>query len=396
MSRYILITAGITLILLMIGLWVYLIAYGAPEKPREIFSNLGVLSSGEEVRIVEPEVNQNSNVQLSLTGSPLQQLTTRAVAGFTFLPGEGKILRYVERGTGYAFEIDLSSGTEKQVSLTTVSQTREATFSPEGTRVVLTTYEGNDQTIRLGSFTAENELELEVLPDGTENVAFDDEDTLYYTVEEGGVSVAYALDIQTGKRSEKARIPFANADMIWGEGITGMHTFPKPSALFESALYNVSGGTLTPVSLPQFGLTAFGMRNILISSALEGNTYRSTAHIGKDKERFAFFMIPEKCAFNTFTGTEIWCASALVEQGNDDLGDWYKGTKSFEDHLWITDIGDLTTSYSVSLTELGGRVIDVDGMQLNATGELMLIRNKIDGALWVYKIPIAESEETTE
>ena len=123
MNRPLIITIGIVILLAVISLWVYLLAYGAPQAPREVFTNLG-LFNGQIEEGVTPMVEEDAGISLALSNEPLQQISTRAIAGFGFSSStQGDKIRYAELGTGHIYEIDMVNATELQITLTTFPQT---------------------------------------------------------------------------------------------------------------------------------------------------------------------------------------------------------------------------------------------------------------------------------
>jgi len=387
MNRPLIITIGIMLLFSMMGLWVYLLAYGAPEKPREVFTNLGFLGNpqNEAPRVVTPTLEQNPGVQLSLGGSSLQQLTTRAVAGFAFVNAEEKKLQYAEKGTGHLYEIDLTTGTERQISLTTVPQTAEAVFGPDARSVVLITYEGYAKKHLLG-LLHDNELLLTELPDGVDNLTFKDENTLYFTREENAQTIGYSYKIDADTTAQIARVPFGGSTFVWGSEVNGIYAYPKPTEALGSSVYQVKN-TLVPISEVGKGTVAFAYGDILIASFdPEEDIYTATAYIDAEQYPQAIAMLPEKCTFIPET-EDLYCAASANIPEVASVMNGYKGTEISADYLWRVDLYDNEATVIANLKELGGRTIDVDGIALDSKAELLLLRNKIDDALWLYKVP---------
>jgi hypothetical protein len=137
--KKILIILGVIIILVLGAAWAYVFIYGVPENADEIFARFdragdapvftGDENSGD-IDVGEGDDGMNEGVV-----SRLRQLTTRPVAGAVFTTAG---IRYVERGTGHVYEIDLASGEERIVSGTTLQRTIRAVFSPDGTHVALT------------------------------------------------------------------------------------------------------------------------------------------------------------------------------------------------------------------------------------------------------------------
>lgn len=388
MNRPIIITAGIVLLLSTIGLWVYLLAYGAPEKPREIFTNLGFLGAGDnEVRVIDPLAEQNPGVQLSLGGAQLQQLTTRAVAGFAFVPEEQK-LRYIERGTGHGYEINLESGTEIQISLTTIPQTASAIFSPNAEMVAITTYEGYTPNTVVGTFADDvEELALTQLPSGAENLAFEDEERIYFTYEDGTQTVGYLYNLGTLKRSEIFRVAFKDVKALWGWDVDGIFLVPKPSPLLEGTVYESTQNGLIPIA-SGLGTIAFVDEDHVVASSIVDGVYKTSVYApGDNVFPQPLFMMPKKCAPDTLrTGEVLWCSAPLEPVSDDAFSAWDKGTVTLSDQIWYTDVPTEESVFVADLSLLAGRTVDASGLTVNDTSTMLLFSNKLDGTLWLYRI----------
>jgi hypothetical protein len=388
MKRPLIITIGILIILLIIVLWAYLMVYGAPEKPREVFTNLGFTSdSNVPTRVVNVENIQNQNTNLSLTGSNLQQLTTRAVAGFGFVQDEAELLRYVEKGTGHLYEINFKQSSERQISLTTMPKIAQAVFSPNGTNVVVTSYEGYDKKVTLGKLDIKNQaLSLVPLPLNVENVSFLDDEFIYFSVETESGTKGYKFDIAQKKQTEVFSTVLTEIKVVWGDAQSAIRIQTKPSASQEGYLYTVKNNSLTPLQARGYGLTTLSNNTYTIGSRIEKDGYTSTAYSLNTETKQPILMLPEKCAFNTEKKTSIWCASPLTVPSASYLESWYKGAITSEDYLWYTDLVTQSAQLVGDLQKLSGKTIDVEGLTVNQNGTELIFTNKIDQTLWLYKI----------
>lgn len=384
MKRPTLIATGIVIILFMVGIWVYLLAYGAPKQTSEVFTNLGVFEPVEEIRTIEPELLEEEGVtNLALDGSKLEQLTTKAVAGYIF---SGNVF-YVERGTGYIFEIDIASKTERQISPITVPQAASAVFSPNNTKVAITSYTGYEShSVLLPTYNeVGEEARLASLPVNAQNIAFEDDETLYYTITEDGRTFAYAYNTKTLKSSQLFTTPLIDPVVYWGNQVEGIYVHTKPSTNAEGYVYEVQGSSLVPVFEGAKGLTAFRQAVATIVTYIEDAKYRSTAlWVGYTIDQ-ALAVIPEKCVVDmVMLGT--WCAAPVDAIPASYLEDWYKGAITSEDQLWYTQFETGQSIQMANLSELSGRTIDVSSMKINTEDGHILFTNKPDASLWLYRI----------
>ncbi len=387
MKRSLVITIGIVIILLILGMWVYLFLYGAPKATTDVFTNLGVLPKGEKsVRVVEADASILKDAQLALGGGALQQLTTRAVAGFRFSASSADILRYAERGTGHIYEINLTSGAERQVSVTTLPQTTEAVFSPELRSVALTTYEGYQKVVSVGVIHEETtSIDLIKLPVGAENIAFVSDTSLYFTRAVGGETIGTLFTVDTQNQTTLFTIALTDVEVFWGGSLKNTYVLTKPSQSLEGALYTVNKNTLTPVTSSEYGLTAFTNGTYTITSKVTRGSYISELLKDGILTQQGILMLKEKCVFDTAQEGIVWCAAPINIANAAYVENWYKGTVTSEDYLWFTDLATQSSELKGDLPKLGGKILDVSGMTINNNGKVLLFGNKIDQTLWMFR-----------
>jgi len=387
MKRPLIITAGIVIILAIFVLWGYLLLYGAPKKVSEVFTNLGVIPENElTVREVAGNVPISPQNDLALNGSELEQLTTRAVAGFIFSSTTAHIMRYVERGTGHIYEIDLDDTSEKQITLTTIPQTVDAVFSFNGEAVTFTSFEDEQRITTVSRVVkGETSLELRKLPLNADNIAFKNESTVYFTLPGDTETLGYTFNLNTLEQTRLFNIPMLDGKMLWGEDFTSIAVLPKPTLHLEGAVYSITANTLVPLVASGFGRTAFMDSNHIISSHIDNNAYISSSHTGDETKQQGILMLDEKCAFDVGSNEGIWCAAPLTSAPSTYLEDWYKGKVTSEDYVWFTDLSSQSSKLVGNLPLLSGRTLDVFGLTSHADGSLLLFSNKLDQSLWIYR-----------
>ena len=110
MKNPLLITIGLVLIVLVLGVWLYLLFFGTPDTADEVFSDLGFDIASQPVNVVAPEIPAASDTFVDTAGEKLRQITTRPVAGFvSFFSSSTDLVRYAERGTGHIYELNIST-----------------------------------------------------------------------------------------------------------------------------------------------------------------------------------------------------------------------------------------------------------------------------------------------
>ena len=267
MKRSGLIAFGLLIILLILGMWVYLFLNGAPTNTQEVFTNLGIATSTATTRVEDIQGLGAGDTKLAPQSSALQQLTTKAVAGFGFSEENPNIIAYAERGTGHIYKINTSSGVQEQISVVTIPQTTQAVFSPNIEAVAITVYTQQGIEVTVGTFTLGNTtLRTAKLPLGATNLAFKDDATLYFTLEKDGTTVGYTYSLKTDTESVLFTAPFTDARMLWGATIADISIQTKPSQYLEGYIYKITNGRLSALPQKGLGLTVFSNKNFTIAS----------------------------------------------------------------------------------------------------------------------------------
>tara|TARA_B100000745_G_C20134969_1_gene389033 strand:+ start:563 stop:1741 length:1179 start_codon:yes stop_codon:yes gene_type:complete len=389
MNRPLIITIGIVVILFVLGLWVYLLLFGTPNNSGEVFSNLGFKLSPQEVTITPPVADVPlPETTVDTTGEALRQLTTRPVAGFIFInTASSSMVRYAERGTGYIYEIDLTTGKEESLSRTTIPQVAEAVFSPSGDTVALTSYNQYVTSVFVGTLGEEINLEGIQLQPGAENISFASDEDVLYTVGSNGTTKGYRHNITTQSRSEVFSFNYSNIDVGWGSNLDDIYIATKPSQNLEGYIYKTENNTLTPITPPARGLSALYSNNNIITTFVQSDKYKSVSQSSNGaRNPLPILALKEKCDFDVFAKDYVWCAAPATITNADFAEDWYKGITTSNDLLWLVNIPEGEAQLYANFQDLSGRIIDVSEIAINSDGTALSFTNKLDHTLWLYAL----------
>ncbi|MEZ4194898.1 MAG: hypothetical protein R3B53_00660 [Candidatus Paceibacterota bacterium] len=139
MKQKTLIIIGVVIVFILLFAWIYLLFFGTPQDPKQVFSDLG-FGGEEETGIVIPPPIEEPLPETPAERPKLRQLTTRPVVGFVEVQAtttDPVTVYYAEAGTGHIYEVDPLSGNEKRISNTTIAEASYATFSPLGDYVAV-------------------------------------------------------------------------------------------------------------------------------------------------------------------------------------------------------------------------------------------------------------------
>ena len=392
-KKPLLITAGIVFVLLVALVWIYLFFYGTPDSSNDVYSNLGFEINNQPTTVTTPpaqNLDQDFNpgpttaIDTNTTTNPLQQLTSRPVAGFLIIDtASSTVARYVERGTGFVYDINLSTGVETQVSQTTVPRVAEATFNSDGSTLTMTSYTGYELTVFAGSLTDTSFSYINLEP-GAHSIAFSNSDNLLYAISNGGTTRGYSHNLDTASRREVFTFDFVNTDVFWGEGYDNIYLSTRPGGSLPGYVYTISETTVTPVLpalqnlhaviTPEHTIATFGNRESVSSVAI--------ATDGEQHE-LPITAIPSKCVATPLDTAGLWCAAPISIDSIAYLGDWNKGTVQSDDFIWYVDIDRETASLRANPDRLRGRSLDIDKLNIDTKGRYLLMRDRTDQTLWL-------------
>ena len=381
MKKTIIISVAIILILIVGGVWAYLFTYGTPQSTSEVFTKFGI--GGEElVSTVTPETTR-IDVGETETGTPqkLRQLTTRPVAGAVIV---GDTLSYVEQGTGHLYTINLTNGTETLSRGTTIPQTIDALFSPNGTYVAITTYAGDSTKVIVESLgTSGSSSESFSLPSDASQISFVNNSTLAYAIHSTEGTVGYTYDLQKRGTGTQFNIPLRDVRILWG---TPTYVYTTPTKKQQGHLYTADLKGLHYVTQGGFALMGTRSSDGVVVTRSVSDTLSSIALNSKTGKETSLTVevLSEKCVPHPQKREHIFCAVPRSTEGNDFPDAWYQGKVSLNDILW--DI-DTTTGTAVVLSNFlseSGREIDVRQIGVDTLGDYLYFINKNDNSLWLF------------
>lgn len=340
----------------------------------------------------------------------LIQVTNRLVAGLTALPIEtasssnthaasnGKPseppsttprIRFVERGTGYIYDIDAIGKNEKKVSGTTIVRASDALFA-DGGATVIERYIKNDNVTAatfmgrinadttsgvgsiVGSFLPDDISDITVSPDG--------KSILYLAPTSDGIA---GISIKTTGENKKQLFtsPFTEWLVDWQKG--GMYLTTKASGITDGFSYKISttGGFERQLG-NILGLTTKNSPDgKMVLYSIGGDTNLSLRYLSlKDHSDFdsGLKTLPEKCVWSKDSIT-LYCAAPekLPDGIYPDM--WYQGRIVTEDRIWKinTETGTIEKISPNTAIKL-----DVTKITLDQNEQYLYFVNKKDFTLW--------------
>ncbi len=391
MNNKTLIGIGLIIIALLLAVWAYLMFFGTPKDPGEVFTDLGLGGQVDSGVVTIPPPPTTEEIPLVNVDRPrLRQLTTKPVIGFVEVQAtttDPILVLYAEAGTGHIYEINLATGEENRVSNTTVAEAAEAAFSPDGTTVAIRAYNHRRASDLLVQSLATGEIVA------LENAEFSftlfSSTTVGYTTRtsEGMRAMSYSLLNKT--TSPIFTIPFFESALAWGSTAASTHVvFPKPSYALEGYLYTFTNGKMSRLPAAGFGLMAINAPDYIIYTKTSDSAPGSYSFNKKTRAVSAlpFTIIPEKCTLDRNVATTLWCAQETTTLPYEFPDAWYQGTLQFKDSLWKIELEYSSAELVSDTFAETSRHLDIDRMHSGPSGTALYFTNKIDNTLWMYEL----------
>ncbi len=377
-----LIILGALLIVVVLVVWGYLMVFGAPQSTADIFTSFGIRGETQTDSYNTPPPDTISPVtDNEVSVSALRQVVVGIeVVGAVFV---GDVLRFVERGTGHIYDLNIVSGEVKKVSGTTIPKTSSAVFSKNGSRVAITHEDGGAFLTTIGTIDGGGVLlnMVGLQPNSVEVVFISDSVVRYLeTLADGTVGVELNLD--TEKKTKLFTTPLKQLRLAVASTTT--YAYTTPSSKLLGFVYTVDGG-LHYVSNGGFGLLPVPYGEGVVLSTLTENGVFTSSVVGAQNTPLPISLFPEKCVGNPKTNTlTLYCSAPALALSGDYPDMWYKGLVSLKDSFWEVDPG---TNQSFLLSDMffeGGREIDVSSIGVSVDGSFVYMINKNDNSLWLY------------
>lgn len=385
MKKILLIT-GITIIVILAGVWAYLLFFGSPESGDGRFSLFGFGDTTDTS--VDPsdffQDEADSLIEIS-TYEPLRQLTTNPVVGYREVQlsaSSSPLVYYVEAGTGHVYTIDVETGSETRISNITVPAVKEAEISIDGSYAALVSGKGTLTILQLPS--EENSVALSSfnINEDVFSFSFTDNTELLYAVKTNtGVTVKVFDLINKQATKTLFTTPFTDLVISWGKTAAGTHYYyPKPSSDLLGYLYEVMEGVTTRTSVSGFGLRAVHSgESVLFTTTDDDNLLSIYNKLSGEIIPLYLGSIPEKCS-GDWTGTSFMCG--LYDADNKfRIEDWYTGDMNLTGNLREINASAVEILPVIDMADTG-RILDVSKPSWN--GETLLFTNKNDKSLWFY------------
>jgi len=409
----------IVLILAGLGIW-YFFFQSKPASPSTTSSSPFGPGAGTATL---PSGSQNPNSVSGSSGgnnlpsviqNPLVELSATPVAGagiYTSKTGSTTV-RYVDRGTGHIYDINLVSGAVAQVSATTISPVYQAIWASTGQSVVLRYLASDGVTVKSYSATlgapnfaatmsgsadssiassttqtsaSPGALMGSFLPDDIDAIAYSPAGTkIFYTNLINGREEGVTANTDGTKKLQIFDSPTSEWSLAWpATSETAVTT--KPSYIAPGYLYfiNATTGNKQKILGNINGLTDLvnpGATEI----AYTDNTNNLSIYSVKSGQSIptGLATLPEKCVWSQKNTSMLYCGVPTSVPAGNYPDDWYQGLVLFTDSIYKINATTGTTTLISNLSAQYGKDIDAINLALNKNEDHLIFMNKADYSLW--------------
>ena len=325
----------------------------------------------------------------------LRRISETPTTGSSIFERSGETLvRFVEKATGHIYEVNLESGERTRVTNTTVAKMQEALWGKSSDSIILRAVKNGMYETLLGQIssstaTTTRELKTTDLAQNIQNIVYSPkkdkifQTTITFQGIEGSVTNQFGTNprlVWNYPATEwNAEWPAENIISLTtkaAHGIDGFLFFLNPNTKSFEHIFTEKGlvtrispdGNKIIYSSSKDKITGTYVKNIKENSELSGG----------------FSTIADKCLWKN--NNEILCAIPKESLPEDTPDSWYKGSISFNDKLWKTEILTGETEVIADLSSSDG-AIDAIHLSISPNEKFVVLTNKKDGRLWAIELP---------
>ncbi len=351
------------------------------------FGGNATTEQATSTRPVQPETPKPNNFT-----QKLRKLSTEPVAGAGVLDIKaGSLVRYVERGTGHVFEVEMFSPNQNRISNVTTPITYEALWENKNNSFIARYLEDDNRTIDTYSISVKTSTSTASSISGVTFPPSISDVSVF------GGNVFYLQQKSLGSAGYVSGFDGSKKKQVWNSPIKELlsqFVNTKTVALTSKPAQNISGflyfvdtetGKVTNVLGNIVGLTTLTSADttkVLYLAQGDGiSTYifdiKAKSYTGIVPTTF-----PEKCVWSNKDKNIVYCAVPKERLDEKSLTTWYKGLIAFTDDIWKYDLKTNTSTLIENPLNEFGEIIDVIKPILSENEQYLIFINKRDNILW--------------
>lgn len=312
------------------------------------------------------------------------------------------LVRFIDRGTGHIYQANNLTSDIEKISNTTLPKIYEGYWNKNLTASVLRYLKDGTDTIT--NFYAE----IRKVPNSIASSTTPYEIKGKYLSDINGVAVSptgdriFTWNIENGRGSgyistfdEKTRLkifdsPLNQVNVDWPEASTITLT-TKGLSIANGYTYSINTKTLDSKKVigPVRGLSSkmsSDAKHVIYSiGGSDIETRVLNISTGTSTE-VIFKTLADKCVWSKLRKNEVYCAVPTEIPDGLYPEDWYKGTVSFVDQIWVLDVTSGEVHLLANPLNLAKTIMDATELTLDPKENYLYFINKVDLSLWVLDL----------
>ncbi len=315
---------------------------------------------------------------------------------------EVTLVRFMDRGTGHVYQANNLTMDIEKLSNTTLPKIYEAYWNRNLTALVLRYLKDSTDTVTnfyaelkkvpdsIASSTTPFEIKGKFLSNIESLVVSPTGDRVFTWNIENGKGVGYVSLFDEKTRTKITDSPLTQVNLDWPETNTVTITTSGLSTTNGySYSINTKSGEMKKVIGSIRGLSSkmsSDAKNIIYS--IGGNDMETRVlnlSTGTSTE-VIFKTLADKCVWSKIRKNEVYCAVPTEIPDASYPEDWYKGSVSFVDQIWVLDITNGEVHLLANPLNLSKVLIDAVDLTLDTKENYLYFINKNDLSLWVLDL----------
>ena len=312
------------------------------------------------------------------------RVSLNPVAGVSFIDSPTR-LRYVERATGYLFDVDPESGDVTRITNTLIPKVYDASVGMDGVVTLHTLSNAFPATLggKIGSTTdGVAQLDTVSLGGNVRDTAVVGSSTLMVTRENDGEHLIRAAWNGAGAQ-EIAYMPGGDFRILASDA--RVVVAEKPASGVGGSAF-IAGEKLISIvrDIPGLSLILDPRSDAMLYSADTGSTISLFARMSNTSEiPLPVRTVADKCVFKP-GGSEIYCGVPTEIPPQNFLDKWYRGEVHTTDNWYRVTPGSANAERLFSIDNT--QAIDVENPVIDRTGQYLSFTNARDKSLWMLRI----------
>lgn len=322
----------------------------------------------------------------------------KSITATTSTTYEITTIRFIDRGTGHVYEAnDVTSDIDK-ISNTTLPKIYEAYWNKNLTATVLRYLKDNNDSIsnlyaeikktpsNIASSTTPYEIKGKYLSNFDQVSVSPAGDKIFTWNIENGRGVGYVSAFDEKTRTKVVDTPMNQVNIDWPE-LSTLTVVTKGLSSMSGYMYsiNTKNAEMRRVIGDIRGLTARmsndGKQVIYSTGGSSIETKLLNTQKGTSGD-VIFKTLADKCVWSKIRKNEVYCAVPTEIPSGSYPEDWYKGSVSFTDQIWILNTTNGEVHLLANPLNLNKVLVDAINLTLDPKENYLYFINKRDLTLW--------------